>query len=296
MRRGFVFTALAAAALAAVPGESEAFGRRGRPTRCQSVYPAPVVYYPAPCYTPAPFGFPAPSPGAVSAPKEVTIKGKRYQIIPDPDKGDYPEDVVDKEAEDLPSAAGASIPAADKFTGTSRRIAKTTIFKAPVEEFDALAALLDSLPTNDVMRGKNISHAPTSNRVAEERRNVRVKAFLYAFKKEPDRDYHLILGGAPGTPNQRYLNAEVSGIPIAGTDENRAQLLAVRNDFKSAFDLGPGGPGSYFRPNPPVPVRVTGSLLWDVDHENPPFVGPQSHKPRTAWEIHPISVIEFLED
>jgi hypothetical protein len=53
---------------------------------------------------------------------------------------------------------------------------------------------------------------------------------------------------------------------------------------------------SYFRPDPPVPIRVTGSLFWDVDHEDPPYVGPNDFKPKTAWEIHPISDIEFLEE
>jgi len=184
------------------------------------------------------------------------------------------------------SAAGASF----------ETVAKTTIFLGPVEEFDTVGALIDSLPSNSKMKAKDISHAPASARVDEEKRNIRVKAFIYAFKKEADNDYHVIIGDAPGTPNLRYFNVEVSGIPIAGTDENRDQLKAVRNTFKEAFNLGASGPGSYHKPNPPVPVRVTGSLFWDVDHQNPPLVGPASHKPKTPFELHPLSAIEFPEE
>jgi len=271
------------------------------PSYCQ---PAGVVYYPSPCYLPMPYGpvtirsYPMATPSAAEGTKParaVTIKGKQYRIIPTADKGEHAKDEVEKAAE-LPSAKGTNIPASDVFRGTSRRIAKTTIFNGPVEDFDSVASLLDSLPKNQAMRDKHLSNAPTSNRVAEERKNVRVKAYIYAFKKEDDNDYHVILGDAPDAEDLRYLNAEVSGIPLAGTDANRAQLSAVRTAFKSTFGLGASGPGSYFKPDPPIPVRVGGSLFWDVDHEDPPYVGPQSHKPKTPWEIHPISEIEFLEE
>ena len=41
----------------------------------------------------------------------------------------------------------------------------------------------------------------------------------------------------------------------------------------------------------PVPVRITGSLLWDGEHRNPNNVGPKKPvdiRPKKAWEIHPI--------
>jgi hypothetical protein len=55
-------------------------------------------------------------------------------------------------------------------------------------------------------------------------------------------------------------------------------------------------PGAFQRPDPPVPVRVTGSFFWDVDHSPPNFIGPNDFKTKTSWEIHPISKIEFLAD
>jgi hypothetical protein len=274
--------------------------------------PGSVVYPPTPycgvtggVYQPVPWGpgtlapLPrgtGPVPGGETAPRVVTIQGKRYRIVPHPDRGDYREDVEDKTAAALPFAKAANIPPEDRFSGTSRRVAKTTVFTGEAEDFKTVAALLDSLPSNEEMRDKKISSAPTSKRVEEERKNVRVRGYVYAFKKERDKDYHVIIGDAPGAANPRYMNVEVSGIPIAGTDENRAKLWAVRKAFQAAFGLGAAGPDSYFRPDPPVPVRVTGSLFWDVDHEEPPFVGPQSYKPKTAWEIHPVSGIEFLKE
>ena len=307
MHRAVFLAAVAAVALAGLPDTAEAFGRRNR---CQPVCPVPPPCFPGPggYYPPCgvPFGpYPLP-PGQGSVGPNLTpvaegvvvrIKSRSYRIIPHPDRGDEGEEERDRAAETLPpGAAGSSIPAADRFMGTARRLPKTTIFNgaAAPEPFDTVAAVLDTLPPNDQMRG-TIGSTPTTNRVKVEQRNVRVKAYIYAFKKEDDNDYHVILGDAPGTPNARFLNAEVSGIPIAGTDENRDRLWAVRKTYKSAFSLGDTGPRSYFRPDPPVPVRVTGSLFWDVDHENG-FVGPADFKPQTAWEIHPISDLEFLDE
>ncbi len=91
------------------------------------------------------------------------------------------------------------------------------------------------------------------------------------------------------------MNVEVSGIPVGGTNANRTQLIAVRDQFKQAFNLGATGPQGYKRPHVPVPVRITGSLFWDVDHP-PGAVGPGDLKPQTAWEIHPVSAMEFLDN
>lgn len=126
-----------------------------------------------------------------------------------------------------------------------------------------------------------------------EKRQVRVTGFIHAFKKEGDNDYHIILGDGPDAESAVYLNVEVSGIPVGGTNANRQRLIAVRNQFKETFNLGATGPNRYKRPHEPIPVRITGSLFWDVDHP-PGAVGPDDMKPKTSWEIHPVSTIEFL--
>ena len=98
----------------------------------------------------------------------------------------------------------------------------------------------------------------------------------------------MIHGDGPDAENPVYLNVEVSGIPVGGTNANRKQLIAVRDQFKAAFDLGRTGPNSYQRPDEPIPIRITGSLFWDIDHR-PGAVGPDYLKPMTSWEIDPVS-------
>jgi hypothetical protein len=39
-------------------------------------------------------------------------------------------------------------------------------------------------------------------------------------------------------------------------------------------------------------VEVKGPLFYDIDHR-PGKVGPEGRRPKTAWEIHPISNIKF---
>jgi hypothetical protein len=308
MKKWLLLTALACAGLSAVPPPGDACGRR-RAFRapCQPVVYRPHVVYTAPCppvivYGPiaAPVAGPMIVYGPIAGPivttpaapkRTVVINGKTYTLIDTGERDEKPDE-VEKAA--VPGKTG--IPESERYKGTSRRVAKTTIFEGEPEAFDSLAELLDSLPSNADMVKKKISKAADSKRVEEEQKNVRVTAWIYAFKKEPDNDYHVILGESPSVPEakRRYMNVEVSGVPAGGTDNNRNQLRNVRKTFQSKFQLGPSGPRSYIRLDPPVPVRVTGSLFWDVDHQKPPFVGPSTHKPKTPWEIHPVSEIEFL--
>ncbi len=124
--------------------------------------------------------------------------------------------------------------------------------------------------------------------MAEERHNVVVTAFLYASAKESDNDFHCIIGTAPSQP-RRFLNVEVSGLPLNGPF--RAQLKTVRDKFKGFFghDLPTH---EYSKFDPPIPVRIAGSLFFDIDHPAG-AVGPTRLKPTTAWEIHPVTDIEF---
>jgi hypothetical protein len=292
MRKWLLFLALALAGLAAIPDAGEARchrrGRRGCAGPCYyPVYPCqPVVvgtWYPQPVFL---------SPTqAGPAPRAVTIRGRTHLIHPTGERGEHDVEELEKEAPAV--AAASNIPAADRFKGTVRRLPKTTIFAGEPKAFDSVSALRAWLPDNDTMKALRIGKGPTVNRVAQERFNVTVPAYIYAFRKESDNDYHVIIGDPPDADSPQYLNAEVSGIPTGGTDANRNTLWTVRRAFKEAFQVGDQGPDAYFRPDPPVPVTVTGSLFWDPEHEPPHTVGPASFSPGTAWEIHPISAIEF---
>jgi hypothetical protein len=150
-------------------------------------------------------------------------------------------------------------------------------------------------PDTDMMNRKpKISHAADSDRVEEETRNVTVSAFLYAYTKEPDNDYHVIIGDAPGTPGRKFMNVEIGGLPTGddhATTATKKKLTAARKAFKDFFHLGNTGPDTYTKPHNPVPVLVSGSLFWDVEHPPPHTVGPTATRPHTAWEIHPITSI-----
>jgi hypothetical protein len=280
MKKLLALFALAFAGVAAVPdtGEAGIFRRRCRPQPqcCQQVVPV--------------------CPPTAAPSRSVTIKGKTYRLS---ESGDQDPLVEEIEKETLGADTGG-ISDRHRYTGKSRRVAKTTIFVEPGNPvpFSSVTQLIASFPSDAEMGALDIPRGTNSNRVEQEKRNVVVDAFLYAYKKEPDNDYHVIIGDPPSVPvpTRKYLNVEISGIPVGGTDANRDKLWEVRNAFRDGLDLGHSGPGSYEKPDPPIPVRVTGSLFFDVDHAPPrQLVGPASHKPKTAWEIHPISKFEFLD-
>jgi hypothetical protein len=189
-----------------------------------------------------------------------------------------------------PAVPGLAAPSKDNFRGTDRAGAKTSLVDGEAETFADVDALTSSglLVADDQM----LNHDPaltrqTDERVDEEDHNVVVTAFLYASKKEGDNDFHCIIGAAPDqTPV--FFNVEVSGL---SQGQFRQQLKGVRDAFKTFFaDQLPGSGYSKF--DPPIPVRITGSLFYDIDHK-PGEVGPSGFKPTTAWEIHPVSAIEF---
>jgi hypothetical protein len=211
-------------------------------------------------------------------------KGQRFAISRLPDTNP-PERL-----EPLALAPGGA-PSGDAFRGHDRKAAKLSIANASVEQLDDLAQVLDSLPSDAAMTSHNppITEDADSGRVTEEKRNVRVRAWLYAAKKEADNDFHLIMGREPGKP-PRYMTMELTGLPPSGAP-GRDRLKAVRDGFKTFF--GQDLPGSsYDKYDPPIPVEVTGSLFFDVDHPAG-AVGPQGLKPKTAWEVHPVTELVF---
>jgi len=174
------------------------------------------------------------------------------------------------------------------YRGVDRKGAKTSISPGSAKRFADIEALAASLPSDAAMVG----HQPpiardTMTRVAEERRNVRVPAWIYAIKYEADQDWHVILGTDPADRTPTFFNAEVSGLPARNTPAFK-KLRKVRSDLATIFDFDlPGGSG-YFAYAQPVPVVVEGSLFFDIDHPAG-VVGPAGMRPATAWEIHPIT-------
>jgi hypothetical protein len=222
--------------------------------------------------------------GTFTSPKT----GRRYAWVETNERGsevEFERELV------LPRALARRPEAApEDFNGTDRRDAKTSIGTGDVEDIGSLDDVLSGLKSDDEMlnRVPPITRAADSERVDPEQRNVHVSAFLYATKRETDHDYHLILGSQPSAASSQFMTAEVSGLPTEG---DRAKLTIPRQAFENHFASQPIG-SNYRKFDPPIPVDITGSLFFDVDHL-PGEVGPDGMKPRTSWEIHPITKIAF---
>lgn len=192
-------------------------------------------------------------------------------------------------------AAKKKPPKGDSFGGTARKAAKISLSDAAVETFKTLTALHKTLVSEETMAAlkPKLTDKANSGRRAQEERNVRVRAHLYAASRESDNDFHLIIGLAPTAAKELYMNVEVSGLPPKTSPDHKA-LAAARTAFKTFF--GKQLPGtSYDFYDPPIPVEIEGSLFFDVTHLTGGRPGPKSLRDHisTVWEIHPVSRIEL---
>lgn len=182
----------------------------------------------------------------------------------------------------------------ERFAGHDRKASKTVIVQAKIEGFNTIPSLLKTLPSDDEMRGYDppISKAMDSERVEEEQRNVTVRtAYIFLLYRESDNDYHIIIGSNPDTSRAVLMNIEVSGLP----DQSSPDYQALKEVRKSILDkFGKICSSKKFCFDHPVKISVTGSLFYDVDHK-PGIVGYKNCKPKTAWEIHPVTQIVFKD-
>jgi hypothetical protein len=121
------------------------------------------------------------------------------------------------------------------------------------------------------------------------------KQVLPIKKEANDNDYHLITGSDPEVEPIRYMNMEITGLPLGGA--NRAKPRVPREALKQFLrdEHARVTTSGYYRFEDPVPVRISGSLFYDIDHM-PGVVGSFKAPPRvpaTAWEVHPITNIVF---
>lgn len=185
-------------------------------------------------------------------------------------------------------------PPSDDFAGTARKAAKISVADAEMETFDDMKDLVESLVADETMinRQPKISRSADSDRVSEEERNVEVFAFLYAASREKDNDYHLIIGRDPDEAEKIFMTMEISGLPPV-TSDSFEQIKSARDSYKGFFPKLPGF--SYFFYDPPIPIKVGGSLFFDMSHSSGSKPGPSKLRPfiPTIWEIHPITEIIF---
>jgi hypothetical protein len=222
-----------------------------------------------------------------------SLQVRSYRIIRTNEVDAYEKAATSIETLSEAIMASEAAPVGDNFKGTARKAAKLSIAAAATRTFHDLRTLVNSLPDHEHMRSLKIKTTATTNRVAEEKRNVKVKVFLYAASREDDNDFHLILGRDPQKSPELYMTMELSGLPPANSAAF-AKLNAARDAFKAFFggDL-PGVAYDFY--DPPIPVRIEGSLFWDASHSSGLRPGPKSLKSRmpTVWEVHPITRITF---
>ena len=224
----------------------------------------------------------------------VGVTGTKYRIIRTTEVDGY-EPIATSQGDIGVSLAAAAPPTGDKFQGTDRKAAKLSIVKKKPESFTDLRPLINSLTEESQM----VHHVPkitkdsTMNRVDEEKRNVSVRAFLYAASRENDNDFHLIVGRDPAKTPEMYMTMELSGLPPLSSPHFK-KLKSARDSYKTFFaDNLPGLSYDFY--DPPIPIDVAGSLFFDVTHSSGQRPGPKSLKSRmpVIWEVHPITTITF---
>jgi hypothetical protein len=230
-------------------------------------------------------------PAAADAAAAAARPAITYRILRTNQVDPYDRPLADAEI----AVAVAARATGDAFQGTARKAAKIAIANAETEVFADLADLIASLPAEAdmIQRDPPIRKTATSRRVREEKRNVRVRAFLYAASAEDDNDYHLIVGRDVSEPPM-YMTMELSGTPRRNS-RHFNRLKAARDAFKAFFATNPLGlpGGSYDFYDPPIELDVEGSLFFDITHAVGGRPGPQDLRPDmpVIWEIHPISRI-----
>lgn len=178
----------------------------------------------------------------------------------------------------------------ENFDGSNRSDAKISVSSSPMRSYSTIRALAATLPDKDLM-ADSIS-GTNSPRIPSENRNVRIKkAYLYAYSRQTDEDFHVIIGTTKKPiASTRYFNVEISGLPPSGA-QSFSLLKAARDSFrtKATEDLCKSG---YFFYVNPLKIEVSGSLFFDKQHHNG-LIGPEEARPPDAWEIHPVTSLIF---
>jgi hypothetical protein len=181
----------------------------------------------------------------------------------------------------------------DTFEGCVRGKVKTTMLTNTNKTFPTIKELLadlNSVSSDEVMKAKDISGTEDSKREPEEKRNVLIKkAFLYTIYREPDNDFHIIIGDSPKFSESVFLNIEVSGTPRGASATVINKFMKVRNKIKNHPNIGDLKCNSVrsLKASPFLITDLSGSLFFDDQH-SAGSVGQGDAKPKTAWEIHPV--------
>ncbi|MBC7873271.1 MAG: hypothetical protein H7Y01_04705 [Ferruginibacter sp.] len=231
---------------------------------------------------------------AFKAPNGKIYYAKRVPAVPSPPAGLF-GGVTDSgtvSAARSVAADAAADPATEQFRGGLgggvREEAKTT-FSTAAYQNRTLRWLVNNLPSNAAMEAYNLGQ--TSPRCAPENKNVRVRtAYLYVFKHEDDKDYHILMGNKADYQDADFIfNAEISGLPVNFLQDN-AQLTQVRREVVDFFKTQKSCTSINYVLS--IPIEIKGSLFYDYHHKNT-TAKCKDIQANTAWEIHPVHSIIF---
>ncbi len=197
----------------------------------------------------------------------------------------------------------------ETFKGSYRAKPKTSIVRSLATDhisrahnFKNLNDLLIFLPKDIEMRDKyedlRMKKGDPETRKHEELFNVQVVCWVHAAKYEGgshgDRDFHVIVGNDSDITTATFMNVEVTGLPDSSS-KNFKPLYKARKQFLDLFESYNLNT-NFKKIDPPLKVKIKGSLLFDGDHNHScgTCPGPSYAKPGTVWEIHPIYSIEKI--
>ncbi len=184
----------------------------------------------------------------------------------------------------------------ETFSGVVRGDVKTTPAEAQTEFYDHVFEVLETLPDDYEMYSRVSDYSGPDE---TENRNVFVReAYVFYIKKEADGDFHIIIGDTLNGEQINLMTAEISGLPSDTTTTAYEMLKRARRQLYERYpDFFEGEKiRKYVRPTKNFPeIEIRGSLFFDTRHAAG-TVGTGTLKPETAWEIHPITYLNFKEN
>ncbi len=184
----------------------------------------------------------------------------------------------------------------DRFIGQIRSDVKTSFVNAIADTFESIKKLRNWLPSDEYMHKSTEAKHNNTPRTKEENHNIYLyDLYIFGVKREDDNDYHVILGSSKSLDNgQAFLSAEISGLPDTSSIFFN-QLYDLREKFMAYFGSEVTNEYVFVASvkNPPIHLDyICGSLFFDNHH----YGGHSkiaNYKVFTAWEIHPVTAIQF---
>jgi hypothetical protein len=187
------------------------------------------------------------------------------------------------------AVANANCDNNNKFDGSYRKVAKLSIAKHNARS-TSLIKLINRLVAMD---NAAIDVNSTSPRIAIEDSVVTLlSVYLYAIARETDEDYHIIIGTSANPATAKFFNIECSGLPPTNNPAY-SKIKAARDKVVALLGGTERCTSGYIKFNDHPKVKIIGSLFYDKGHSGS-LPGPASSKPKTAWELHPITEFKML--